>query len=88
MVEADIENEVVAWCKANGGEALKLKLEGQRGWPDRTILMPGGVVVFVELKHKAKPSFQQLRWLARLEELGFTAGICHSLDDVKGLLNA
>jgi len=89
-VEADLERDVVHWAtKWMGGEALKLKLDGRRGFPDRTLLLPGGIAVFPELKRSenAAKRRQQLWWIERLRQLGFEAAFCWSLEQVTGLYN-
>ena len=88
MKESELENDVVEWAESQGGFALKLKIEGQRGWPDRTILLPDHRIVFAELKrpNKNRYSINQEIWIRRLINLGFPAGFYESLDDVKGLL--
>ena len=82
--EAKVEADIVAWSEMNGGLALKLKIDGQRGFPDRTILMPGGIVLFVEVK---KPkggvvSQQQKDWVRKLQGRGFFVIVATSLEQV------
>jgi len=82
--EAKVETDIVGWATSNGGVALKLKIDGVRGFPDRTILMPGGIVLFVEVK---KPkggvvSQQQKDWVRRLTALGFLCIVATSLEQV------
>lgn len=87
-LESTIESEIVAYCLSQGGLPLKLALKGQRGFPDRTILLPGGRVVFIEIKRPGgKHKAQQPIWLERLRSLGFVAETVYSVDDVKGLLD-
>ena len=40
-LEITLETRCVATVEARGGLALKLQIPGVRGFPDRTILMPG-----------------------------------------------
>lgn len=90
-LEKDFENELVRWVeKELKGEALKLKLDGRRGFLDRTILLPGGVAVFMECKknESANRRPQQISWAWRLQELGFTADFVWNMDDVKRLVEA
>jgi len=82
--EAKVETDIVAWATSMGGVALKLKIDGQRGFPDRTILMPGGIVLFVEVK---KPkggvvSQQQKDWVRKLSDLGFVVIVATSVEQV------
>ena len=41
-LEADFEKQVVKWVEDRGGICKKVKVEGERGWPDRSIYLPGG----------------------------------------------
>ncbi len=49
-MEKDIERYFCRRVKAIGGYAFKWVSPGQRGVPDRIVLLPGGKVWFVELK--------------------------------------
>ena len=86
--EAIIEEAIVNWAKSIGGLALKLKIDGVRGFPDRTLLLPGGIVVFVEVKKRkgGVVSRQQEQWLRKLQELGFQAFVATSLEQVRAHL--
>jgi hypothetical protein len=89
MNESDLEADVIAWANSQGGYALKLKIDGQRGFPDRTIFLPGSQLIIPELKKPNKNdggSVNQKKWVRRLSELGFSTAFCESLDDVKALL--
>lgn len=50
MKESDIERWLVRQVKDLGGFADKYTSPGNPGVPDRIIVMPGGRVIFVELK--------------------------------------
>lgn len=85
--EAKFEDEVVAWAEDLGGEAYKLKKDNKRGWPDRTIFLPGGRLIIPELKvPQGERKRQQIEQVERLRELGFRAGFCESMEDVQRLL--
>jgi hypothetical protein len=88
--EAIIEDEIVALAKRLGGVALKLVLAGEKGFPDRTILLPGGVVLFVEVKEPngGKVSEHQKRWIAKLHALGFAATVVCSVDEAANFCTA
>ena len=49
-LEKDIERALVEKVKKRGGYCLKWVCPGWTGVPDRIVLLPGGKVVFVELK--------------------------------------
>lgn len=50
MREAAIERYFVAQVKALGGVAYKFTSPAHRGVADRVVVLPGGVVWFVEIK--------------------------------------
>lgn len=50
--EKVLERKMTRWCEAQG--CLVIKLEAHRGWPDRLIIKPTGVVLFVEFKARGK----------------------------------
>lgn len=80
MRESTIERELVKRIKAHGGHAYKFTSPGRRNVPDRLVLLPGGIMCFVELKvpgKKARPG--QAREHARLWALGFRVLVIDSL---------
>jgi Holliday junction resolvase len=50
MREASIERKVVDYCREHGILCYKFVSPNQRGVPDRILVLPGGQVIFVELK--------------------------------------
>ena len=70
--------------KALGGLALKLTCLWFTGWPDRTVLLPGGRIVFAELKTTGKKLSPRqevvIPWLRNT--MGFTVFV---IDDQEGL---
>lgn len=88
-LEKDFEKEAVDYVeKELGGYALKLKIDGRRGFPDRTILLPGGIAIFLELKRSpsAHQRAQQVVWVNRLQDLGFVAEFCWNMKQVKQVI--
>ena len=67
-----------------GAKCLKFVSPGYTGVPDRIILLPGGAVVFAELKRPGEqPRQRQLFVQSQLRKLGFTvAGCADSPEDV------
>ncbi len=49
-LEKDVEKALVREVRKMGGEAYKWTSPGNDGVPDRIVVLPGGIVVFVELK--------------------------------------
>lgn len=72
-LEASLEARCVKRIEDLGGLALKLAIPGVRGFPDRTVLMPGANVFYVETKRlgSGRVSAQQMQWKVTLERLGF-----------------
>ena len=72
-LEKDIERALGRMVGRLGGMAMKWVSPGWSGVPDRVILMPGGVVCFVEVKrpHGGREGAMQIWWAKRLQELGF-----------------
>lgn len=88
MLESELEREVVEWAESEGGRALKLKLDNERGFPDRTIILPGARIAFPELKRprgSTKRYEQQKRMVAWLQSMGLPAAFCDNLDEIKDL---
>lgn len=87
-LESSLEERCVQIVARLGGMALKLQIPGTRGFPDRTILMPGAKVWFAEFKRirSGRVSSQQLRWIERLSKAGFRAYIIDNEDDFEKAL--
>lgn len=70
--EKALERSLVEKIRQRGGLCLKLQGNMYAGIPDRLILLPGGRVVFVELKSEGiKPRKLQLIRHEELRALGF-----------------
>ena len=86
MLEKAIEQKLYKRIKAIGGECEKFTSPGRRSVPDRLVTLPGGRIVFVELKSCGKtPTENQLRDHARRRALGFTVLV---IDSVEGIDDA
>ncbi len=85
--EKALERYLVERVKACGGECLKYYAASATGWPDRIVLMPGGVTAWVELKSKGKrPTPLQRTRLERLREMYFMADVADSREDIDTLV--
>ena len=83
MLEKDIEKILTAEIKKLGGKAYKFISPGNSGVPDRIVVLPGGKIMFVELKTKTGSlSVLQSIQVKRLIELGQKVYVVYGL---KGL---
>ena len=87
MLEQKIEKYFVSSCERIGLPTEKLVLQGRRGFPDRTVLLPGGSPIFVEFKRSGgRLSEPQKFWQARLLDLGYEYHQIWSMDQAKALV--
>lgn len=86
-LEKDIEKALGRMIGRHGGYCMKWVCPGWSGVPDRICLLPGGRVVFVELKRPegGKIASLQLTWQRRLQSLGFRSLIVKSPEDIAEL---
>ena len=73
MAERDLERRLRDQLRRAGCLPLKFESPGYTGVPDRIVLIPGGVIVFVEMKapgEKERPRQRYVQGLLR--RLGFT----------------
>lgn len=88
MTEADLENAIVKWVEEHNGLCLKLVLLNLVGWPDRTIILPGGKILFVETKKSKSANRRRMQevWLKKIRERGFVADFCWTFERFLGLV--
>lgn len=81
------ENKIEAYLRKQvaqlGGIAYKFVSPGNVGVPDRLIVLPGGVIDFIELKAPGKkPTAKQEHQISRLRSRGANAWVIDSLEEV------
>jgi len=87
MLERDIERYLVDRVHELGGEAYKFTSPSHRGVFDRIVVMPRGIVWFVELKSPTgKMSRLQELFQKRLTELGQRNVVLSSKDAVNNFI--
>lgn len=70
MRESTVEAALSRECRLHGFLCLKLT-PSTPGVPDRVVLLPGGVAVFVEVKAPGRrPRAAQISWHERLADMG------------------
>lgn len=88
MTEKNLESKLRAEIKNLGGVAYKFLSPGNSGVPDRIILLPGGKIIFAELKtDEGKLSKLQELQITRIKNLGFDARVVRGLAGVEELLD-
>ena len=88
-MEKDIEAYIKNQVDAMGGLFLKWVCPGNDGVPDRIVLLPGGQILFVEVKRpgtKDGRTPRQKRVADLLTALGFTVIRMSSMDDIEEAL--
>lgn len=71
MKESELESILVSEIRKVGGRSYKWVSPGNSGVPDRIVFLPGGKVIFVELKtDSGKVGAQQKIQINRIQSLG------------------
>jgi hypothetical protein len=87
MRECEVEAYLVRCIAAIGGRAYKFTSPGRVGVPDRLLVLPGGLVVFVEVKapggRLSKPQAREIEALARL---GAEIYVVYNWRDIESLV--
>lgn len=85
--EPEIEKKLKDEIKALGGLCWKFVSPGTRGVPDRIIVLPGGKIIFAELKAKTgvEANIQKYR-IKQLNDRGLDARIIRGSADAKALV--
>lgn len=87
--EKALEAYLVGRVGALGGVALKYSNPAQAGYPDRLVLLPGGRVLWVELKSRGKkPRPLQVQRHEQLRRLGQEVCVADSRERVDEILEA
>ena len=85
--ESALERRCVKMARDAGGELIKLHPWTVRGLPDRLLVMPDGVVAFVELKApEGRLTPLQEWWRDRLVELGHRHLVIDDIEQFEAVL--
>ena len=83
LSEKAIERYLFDSVRLAGGVCLKYSNPNMAGYPDRVVVMPGGVTAWVELKSKGrKPTKLQGLRIESLRELGHRVYVIDSREGV------
>lgn len=86
-MEKDIEKKLVRGVREAGGIAFKFVSPGQDGVPDRLVCLPGGRIIFVELKTEVgRLSPRQKIQIGRLTALGMDCRVLYGRQQVEDFL--
>ena len=88
-LEKEIEKKLINLVRKHGGLCLKWVCPGWSGVPDRIILLPGGRVVFAEVKRPKGGRLSELQkyWGERLKSLGFPCWVIWDEADLQSFKN-
>jgi hypothetical protein len=88
MTERAVERKLISAVKKAGGMCPKLVSPGFDGMPDRLVLMPGGLVAFVEVKKPGeKPTPLQVYRHSQLRRLGLQVYLLDDPEQIHKILN-
>lgn len=86
--EKQIEQSLVKAVKNMGGIAPKFVSPGFDGMPDRIVLLPHGLMAFVEVKAPGKkPRLLQVSRHGLLRHLGFKVYVLDDMNQIGGILD-
>jgi len=83
MRESAIEKKLRCEVERLGGKVPKWVSPGNRGVPDRLVILPGGRTIYVETKAPGKHLEPlQEKWVKTLQKLGHSV---YKIDSVEGI---
>lgn len=87
--ERDIENYLARRVREAGGEIRKAQWIGRVGAPDRRVMLPGRMPIWIELKAPGvKPEPHQIREHNRMRRLGELVEVIDSFEAADALFAA
>lgn len=87
MREKEVEQKLVAAVKNMGGICPKFVSPGINGMPDRLVLLPNGLLAFIELKAPGKkPRAIQIKRHGMLRKLGFKVFVVNCIEQIPQVL--
>lgn len=85
--EATVERKFAKWCRTNGLLCVKFVDKSMRGAPDRVVMGPRALIVFLEFKSPSgRLTAHQTRYHSRLRMLGFAVSVCRTFEEAVAAL--
>lgn len=85
MLEKSVEEYLKTRVEALGGKCVKFETSSETGWPDRHIVLPGGIIYYVEFKRPKGGVFSKRQdyIIAELQRLGCKVRRIKSKEEVE-----
>lgn len=90
MLEAELERKICEYVRRLGGRAFKFVSPGAPGVPDRLCVLPGGRLIFIEVKRPGRKdglSVQQKKIIGWLRKLGCTVWVINDYETFRRLID-
>ena len=90
QLEKDVEGYLTRQAERLGGRCVKFIPDIDNGMPDRIVMLPGGVLVWVELKNGTSEEARKLQRMqhVKLRRLGQRVEVIRTKEEVDRLLLA
>ena len=86
-LERDSEDRFVRYVESLGFKAWKLRIDGQDGFPDRTVVTSWGTVYFEFKRPGQQLRARQWKVIADLRQIGASVFVSHSFQEAKEQLD-
>lgn len=90
MTESGLEQKICEYIRRLGGRAFKFVSPGAPGVPDRLCVLPGGHLIFIEVKRPGRKdglSVQQKKIIGWLRKLGCTVWVINDYETFRRLID-
>ena len=89
ILESEVESYLRKRIESVGGQCVKFIPDYKRGWPDRLLLLPAGVVIWVETKRPVGGSLSSAQLVAheQLRRLGQRVEVVWTKEEADRLVN-
>lgn len=88
VLEKDVEQYLVRLVREAGGRCVKFNPDSVRGMPDRIVILPGGILVWVEMKKPRGGKLSEVQKFRHqeLRRLDQIVRVCWTKEDVDQLM--